>query len=241
MKKNNVFSNSIRFLDSYNRLDKALRDIYNIKPSLSYSDCIRRCAAVSSVIRKYEDDLIDYGRLRNAIVHRSTDIPIAEPHDDVVEKMESITRLVATPPLAAACLSNRQIYFVDAKETLGKVVTEMFKTGYSCIPVYSQSTLVGVINRKMIMDAIGGALMNNVKVDALFKQTVADSLNLMEISSHYEVVPDNITIDNLLYLFQQNKKLSVAILTKGGSYKEKPVGVVVTADTIDMQEILDNY
>lgn len=242
MKKNiNDLSNAKRFIDSYNRLDKALRDIYNIKPSLSYSDCIRRCASVSSVIRKYEDDLIDYGRLRNAIVHRSSDIPIAEPHDDVVQKLEAITRLIATPPLVVSCLSNRQVYVIDAREKLSTAISNMYKTGYSCVPVYSKGTLVGVINRKMILDSMGEAIVNGFKLDKWLDQGVEDALNIMEISSHYEVAPANITIDNLLYLFQQNKKLSVVVLTNGGNYNEQPVGVVVTADTINMQETLDNY
>lgn len=239
--KSNIASNSSRFIDSYNRLDKCIRDIYNIKPSLSFSDAVRRAASVSSVIKKYEDDLIDYGRLRNAIVHRSTDTPIAEPHDDVVEKLESITRLVATPPLAISCVSNRAIFIVDINEKLGNVLTEMYKTGYSCVPVYSSDTLVGVINRKMIVDTIGENLISKNKLTDLINKPVSQALNIMDVSSHYEVVPDNITLDNLLYLFQQNKKLSIVLLTKGGSFKEKPVGVVVTADLIYMQEILDNY
>ena len=40
-------------------------------------------------LRKYEDELIDFSRLRNAIVHQSApDKVIAEPHLDVVEKIE---------------------------------------------------------------------------------------------------------------------------------------------------------
>jgi len=234
-------SNSYRFIESYNRLDKHIRDIYNIKPSLSFSDAIRKAASASALVKKYEDDLIDYGRLRNAIVHRSNDVPIAEPHDDVVEKLEKITRVISTPPLAMSCLNNRAIYTVDVKQKLGTVITEMYKTGYSCVPVYSSGTLVGVVNRKMIVDSIGEALLNGVKFDSLLKKPLAEALNLMDISNFYEVVPDSITLDNLLYIFQQNRKLSIVILTKGGSYKAQPSGVVVSSDTIFMQEILDNY
>ena len=62
-------NNSRRFIDAYNRIDKALHNRFGFKPSMSYSDAVRRAAAINSVVRKYEDDLIDYGRLRNAIVH----------------------------------------------------------------------------------------------------------------------------------------------------------------------------
>ena len=48
-------SNSRRFLEAYNKLDKGLRDIYGIKPSITFSDCIRKVATINSVIKKYED------------------------------------------------------------------------------------------------------------------------------------------------------------------------------------------
>ena len=47
--------------------------------------------------------------------------------------------------------------------------------------------------------------------------------------------------DNILYMFQQNRKLSTIVITPKGSYNELPVGIVVTADLIDIQTILDNY
>ena len=49
------------------------------------------------------------------------------------------------------------------------------------------------------------------------------------------------TIENLLYMFQQNRKLSSVILTENGNYTEPAKMVIVTADTIDLNNILDNY
>ena len=57
-------TNSERFIAAYNRLDKTIRDIYNFKPALTFSDVVRKSAEVNYVVKKYEDDLIDYGRIR---------------------------------------------------------------------------------------------------------------------------------------------------------------------------------
>lgn len=235
-------SNSKRFIDTFNRLDRAVRDIYNLKPSLGFSDAIRRASSMHYVIKKYEDDLIDFGRLRNAIVHRSSDIPIAEPHDDVVEKFEKIERLVSTPPLVLNTDINRTVVSVDGeKTTVGMLVKDMFKTGYSNIPVYKEKTLIGVVNRKMILDSFGRALINNKTIDSVLNSSVVDALEIFSVTSHYEVVSEKSTIDQILFLFQQNKKLSTVIITKNGNYSAEPLGIVVTADLIDMQSILDNY
>lgn len=235
-------SNAERFINCYNVLDKSLRDIYNLKPNLTFSDVIRKVASVNSVIKKYEDDIIDYGRLRNAIVHRSiSGEVIAEPHDDVVLKIEAITRLITTPPRAMDSVVNRKVFCVTADTPLKLVMCEMFKSGYSNVPVYSGNTLLGVITRKMIIEAVGEQCLNNESIDNFLKKKVVDALDLEGISNHYEVAPSSITVDNLLYMFQQNRKLSTVIITKSGNYNEQPLGIVVTADTIDMQTILDNY
>ena len=84
-------TNAQRFVNAYNAIDQTLRARHNIRRSLSFSDMIRRTVAVDYIVRKYEDVLIDYGRLRNAIIHKSNDkFLIAEPHEEVVAEFEKI-------------------------------------------------------------------------------------------------------------------------------------------------------
>ena len=70
---------------------------------------------------------------------------------------------------------------------------------------------------------------------------IVDCLSVLDVNNHYEVVSAKATIDNILYMFQQNRKLSTIVITPNGGYNELPVGIVVTADLIDIQAILDNY
>jgi len=234
-------SNAKRFIDAYNRLDQGMRDIYNMKPSISFSECVRKVASVNSVVKKYEDQIIEYGRLRNAIVHKSGEEVIAEPNLQVVERLESIARLICTPPRAIDAIANRAVYCVEDTTTLSDILVTMFKTGYSVVPVYRGEELVGVINRKMLVESIGASISAEVDLDTFASMPCSEALDLSSGNKSFEVVPSSVTIDNVLYLFQNNKKLSVVIITKNGGYREKPLGVVVTSDTIDMQTILDNY
>ncbi len=234
-------SNAERFINAYNRLDKTVRDIYNFKPALTFSDVIRKAADVNYIVKKYEDDLIDFGRLRNAIVHHSDERVIAEPHDDVVEKMEKIVRSVTTPPLVMQTVGNRSVFIADGGVPAKKVLVEMSKNGFSNVPIYLGGTLVGVLNRKMIVDAIGGCVLAQQDIDKLLEKPIVDCMSVLDVNNHYEVVGSDATIDNILYMFQQNRKLSTIVITPKGSYNELPVGIVVTADLIDIQTILDNY
>ncbi len=234
-------SNSKRFIDAYNRLDQGMREIYNIKPTVSFSDCVRKVSPVNTIIRKYEDDIIEYGRLRNAIVHKSGEETIAEPNTNVVEKFEQIARLICTPPRVMDTVANRAIYTVSRQTSLADILVHLFETGYSVVPVIDKSEIVGVINRKMIVETIGASIAAGVDLDDFLKLPVGEAIDLSSGSNSYEVVGSQVTIDNVLYLFQQNRKLSVVIITKNGNYNEVPIGIVVTSDTIDMQTIIDNY
>ena len=209
---------------------------------MSFSDMIRQTATISPVIRKYKDDLLDYARLRNAIVHNnSNDEIIAEPNEDIVEKLESIARLITTPPRVLDSIAARSVFSVTVETKLSFVLSELYKSGYSVVPVYDKTTLVGVINRKMLLDAIGKCVLDGQDIDDFINGRVGDCVKVHDITSHYEVVPASITIDNMIYLFQQNRKLGVVVITKNGNYDEEALGVVVTSDTIEMQSILDKY
>ena len=233
--------NAKRFINAYNRLDQGLRDIYSIKRSLNYADMIKKVATVNTVVHKFEDELIDYGRLRNAIVHGNSDEIIAEPNFFVVEKLEKIARLINTPPKVIDSLKLRKVNIVQGESTLKEVVYQMGRMGFSIIPVYISGTLIGVINRKMIVDTIAKFIKEGRDVSIAMDEPVSECTNIFSETSHYEVVPSNITIENLLYIFDQNRRLSSVILTENGNYNEEPQAVVVSADIIDLNKILDNY
>lgn len=230
-----------RFIMAYNRLDQGLRMIYSIKRSLTFADLIRKVASVNTIVAKFEEDLIDYGRLRNAIVHGSKDEIIAEPNAEVVEKLEKIARLINTPPKVVDCLKKREVFSVDGSATLREVISSMGKFGYSIIPVYISGTLIGVINRKMIVDSIAKFILNGQNLDDALNAPISDCTAIYSATSHFELVSKNITVENLLYMFGQNRKLSSVILTENGNYNEPPISVVVSADIIELNKILDNY
>lgn len=234
-------SNARRFIAAYNRLDQGLRDIYSIKRTLNFADMIRKVASVNTVVAKFEEDLIDYGRLRNAIVHKSGDEIIAEPNIEVVEKLEKIARIINTPPKVIDCLRPRKVFTASGDTPLKEVIREMKANGYSVVPVYISQTLVGVINRKMVVEGIGKFIEDNKDIDDAIKLPVAQSLDIFNETNHYEVAPASITIENLLYMFQQNRKLSSVILTENGNFNEPARAVLVSADLIDLNTILDNY
>lgn len=234
-------SGAKRFISAYNRIDQALRTIYSVKRSMTFTDMIRKVAGVNTIVSKFEEDLIDFSRLRNAIVHRSGEEIIAEPNTSVVEQIEKISRLISTPPKVIDCIKKRSVFSVDSSVSLREIITSMGRLGYSVVPVYTSGTLMGVINRKMIIDGISEIIKSGNDLEEAFDQPIENVLDVFSQTNHYEIVSKNITVENLMYIFTQNRKLTSVILTENGNYNEKPIAVVVSSDIIDLNKILDNY
>ena len=52
-------SNATRFISAYNKIDKRLRARFNLKPTVSFTEVVRKSATYSAAVRKYEDELLD--------------------------------------------------------------------------------------------------------------------------------------------------------------------------------------
>ena len=234
-------SNAERFISAYNNIDYTLKARYNFSRSMGFSDLIRKVVSLNYVIRKNEDDLIDYGRLRNAIVHNNDEYVIAEPHDSVVENIERIEKLITRPPRALD-YARRDVLTVEANKTMYDVITLITTSKYSNIPVYDNNELVGIANGQKILDSFGQFLLTGGKADVfLHNVKIEDMLTRIENSNYYMVVPADYTIEQVLEQFHLNNRLLAILITKTGDAKELPLGIITGVDTIEMNKVLDQY
>ena len=220
-------SNAKRFIDAYNKIDYSLRVQHDFKRSMSFSDMIRKAVVLNHIVRKYEDDLIDYGRLRNAIVHKSNDnFLIAEPHDDVVEQIEKIAKLISTPPKAIETKCVKDVFTVSHDVKVKSVIEIMAQTSYSNIPVFRDGTMIGVANGQKIIDCFGTWLL---------------SVTIPSIKRYYEVANVNVSSEEVMSMFFSNRKLLCVVLTKTGKMGETPVGIITSSDYMDLNKVIENY
>ena len=90
-----------------------MRDIVEAKDFIAFYRLIDQAKKKSPLVRKYEDDLRSYADLRNAIVHNRTSMEfvIAEPHTEVVERIEHIDQVLAKPKLVGQLFRKRVLTF----------------------------------------------------------------------------------------------------------------------------------
>lgn len=236
-------SNAKRFINAYNKIDYAIRVQHGFKRSMSFSEVVRKAVPLNYVVRKYEDELIDFGRLRNAIIHGSNDgFIIAEPHDEIVEKVEHICQLITTPPKAIEAVCDRNVLCVQNDVSVKDVIKLIATSNFSNIPVYKGGGLIGVANGQRILDQIGNQILKGNDIDDFVsKATIENIINETSALRYYEVVPKDSTIEEVLNCFTKNRKLIAVLITKTGTLNETPIGIITSADVITLNDILDNY
>lgn len=236
-------SNAERFLTAYNNIDYGLRSIYGFKRSMTFSDVVRRSVVLNSVVRKYEDDLIDYGRLRNAIVHQGNHkFIIAEPHDDIVENIERLADLITEPPLAVDMVGNKEVITINHDMKLSSAMELIYRTGYSNLPTYDGEKLIGILNGRKLINVLGEKVGLGVNLEEFVRETtVAEVLPNMGDDYYFMLADQKLTIDSAMNFFENNRKLLIILITKDGKDTGKPLKIISNADIIDMKRILDVY
>lgn len=230
-----------RFLKAYNQLDYTIKNLYNFKRGMPFSDCIRRAVPLNSVIRKFEDELVDYSRLRNAIVHstQGDDEIIAIPKKEVVEKLEHITKLVCTPPKVYDTVCRKDVLCVESDVSVKKTISLISKSGYSNIPVIKNDEILGVANGQKILNKLGNVINDNGDVCEYINKTKIE--DILSDQNFYTFASKNTTINEILDMFNENRKLMVILITPNGNFLEMPIGIVTVSDILDINKILENY
>lgn len=236
-------SNAKRFLDAYNDIDYSLKTRYNFNRSMGFSDLIRKTVSLNYIIRKYEDELIDYGRLRNAIIHNNNeDFIIAEPHEQVVNEIEHIRKLLSTPPKALDTCAMTNVLVTSAEKSMREVIILMAQSNFSNIPVYKGNELIGVANGQKILTAFGQYMLSGGKCSAFLDNVqIEDMLSTLQDSKYFVVKDSNCTIEEALREFDENHKLLAILFTRHGQINERALGIMTGRDVTTAQKILENY
>jgi hypothetical protein len=64
-------TNAQKFLDCYNELDKAFAKELNQSEHVAFSQKVIELVSKKSIVKRYKEDLLQLGSLRNAISHQS--------------------------------------------------------------------------------------------------------------------------------------------------------------------------
>lgn len=220
-----------------------MRALYNFGSGQSFTDIVRRCAEKNAVVRRYEDELAEYARLRNAIVHQSTDgRVVAVPCDEVTREMERIASLLTEPPRIRDALPEKKVVSIEAGISLRQAVLLISRTGHSNLPVYDGRRMVGIVNNRRIIREVGAQLSRGQSVDAFLSETpVGDILDESDMFVYYKYLSENATLEEVLSAFETNKKLIAVVVSERGKMGERIRNIVTPADLVHISRKLEDF
>ena len=109
-------------------------------------------------------------------------------------------------------------------------------------PIFKKGMLIGVANSNKILEIIGKRIYEKKDVNEYLETTnIEDALKEFSSESYYTIANEKITLDKVLNLFSENRKLLCVVITKTGTLLEPPLGIIVTRDIMEINKILDNY
>lgn len=228
-----TMKNSERFLNAFVAIEKYLRGKCGLDQWATFSHLLEVASKTMPEIRRYKDDLREYGELRNAIVHenRGDGYVIAEPNTTAVEAIEKIRDLIKKPPLVFP-LFKSSVLSHDINDSIGNPLKEMTDKNYSQMPILNN----GKFKALLTTDTIARWLGSNVDDDifSLKETTIGHVIEFTEYPDNLHFVSRTTTLFKVLELFdkyeQNGKRLDALLITETGNQNDKILGIITLYD-----------
>jgi predicted transcriptional regulator len=222
--------NSDRFLTAFHRIEQSMKEIIGTNDHLSFYKLVELSKRKNAIVRRYEEDLKEYATLRNAIVHHqtSTEYAIAEPHDEIVQALETIDEALAKP-VTVGEMFERKVSTLQAKDTLRDALIMIRDKQFTQIPVYDDNVFVGLLT------AVGITFWLTVHVEnEIFPEMTVESTHAKKKENHL-FVPREMSIFEAEELFKdamaKGKRLEALLITD----KDGLVGIVTPLDLMKIE------
>ena len=225
--------NSDRFLTAFHRIEQSMKEIIGTNDHLSFYKLVELSKRKNAIVRRYEEDLKEYATLRNAIVHHqtSTEYAIAEPHDEIVQALETIDEALAKP-VTVGEMFERKVSTLQAKDTLREALVMIRDKQFTQIPVYDENVFVGLLTAVGITFWLANHVENE---DISWEMSVESTLQHEKKKENHLFVPREMSIFEAEELFKdamaKGKRLEALLITD----KDGLVGIVTPLDLMKIE------
>jgi predicted transcriptional regulator len=225
-----------KFETAFNRIHKALKEMVKGTDSDAFVELLYSGYKNHSLVRKYKSELHQFAKLRNAIVHErvNADYYIAEPHIEVVERIEEICKEFEKPQTALSIATSPVFYYYE-DAYLKDVLKVINKFDFTRFPVYDkEDKYVALLTSTEIIQWMAKHFSDSVVhfEDVRVKELLTKGKNYF-----VTFVDEDASLYHIEELFERyhtrGKKLQAVIITETGDRHGKPIGVITPWDLLD--------
>ncbi|MDT4955129.1 MAG: hypothetical protein QOJ02_3267 [Acidobacteriota bacterium] len=227
---------SERFITAFMEIESYIRRLAGSKSTngkfTPFKNILTEVAKKNFAVQLFEDDLIRYANLRNAISHeRIGGKAIAEPHQDTVVAIELIKNKLLAPPTIIPSFRVK-VETCKTKDLIEKVTRKMFDGEFSQLPVYENQRFIALLTSETIARWIAKCLTN--RRERLEETTIEMVLRYTQDSDNHRLLAKDDTVFQALEAFddcsRRGKYLDAIIITQRGRVTEHPVGIITIFD-----------
>jgi predicted transcriptional regulator len=206
-----------------------------------FASILKQAARDNPIVAHYRYDLIELNELRNAIVHSyQPDEPIATPCEKVVKRIEAIQEMLLSPP-SLGTLSNKNVAICDPDQPIGVALKEMAASSFSQLPVYADSSLIGLLTADTIARWLGTCLTcdGGVVLDEVNVETV---LQCTEFPDNFALLAPKNTVFDAVKCFRdcqtEGRRCDAILITERASRRCAPLGIITAFDMPKLYETI---
>lgn len=226
------YENSRRFMSAFIDIEKVLEKTVRSTQYIPFYQLVDSAAQIDPFVRDVAIELKEYADLRNAIVHERIDgRPIAEPHYDVVKRLEKIRDLLESPPIVADHFL-REVITCKLTDLLSDAVSKMLENAFSKLPVYEGPKFVGLLTAEAITYWLADGFIDG---EGLLKQEkVASVLKYIDQPDNNYFVAPSCSLFEILRIFDayrhKGKRLQAILITSDGTKTGTLLGIMTNFD-----------
>jgi len=226
--------NSDDFLNHYNLIDNFLRKDNGHGPEVSFTQKIKLSS--NKTVKRYKDDLLSLGELRNAIVHNPKigNKVIAEPHDETVRRIKDLYEKITNPKRVIPTFQS-EILGAFEDDYINNILSEMKIKSISQFPVFNNEQIViELINTNTISRWLSTQLEEKGTI-IVEKIRVKDLISSIEFQNNYRFISRTASIYDaydhfITHINTHKRNLDLLFIIETGKKSERLLGLVTIED-----------
>lgn len=239
-------SNADQFLTAFNQIERYLRSEFDVTEHLGFKRLVDRLSHENALVALYKQDLIEFVELRNAIVHKSTGLPIAEPSDEALVAITELEKKLTNPPMALD-IASKPVYTATVQDTIAEVVRTMHTEHYIYVPIYNDRQFVGIFSENSLIKWLAAtATETGFVIKEQLLSELQDFFDGQEDKHNaYLFVAKNVDAFTVREYFtsylSERKRLNAVFVTSHGSPQEEILGIVTAWDIHKLSQFSANH
>jgi hypothetical protein len=229
-RRHSMTENASRFVHAFNQIERHLRQLTGRDANCRFPDLLRAASENNAVVFWYKDEILQYGRLRNAIVHEqgTESIYMADPRDSACSRIEELRERILSPKTLRTISPHVPLRIFTSTNSVSDALAYMKANDFSQVIALNDGSYI-ILSAEGIAHWLGSK-ENMVMLREIFLAEIAR----FEPEDTYRYMSADDTIERALDVFTNDlgKRVFSILATETGLPTEEPITIITPWDFV---------